>query len=235
VRETGGGYAYTFRATGSGLARITAVTEEGDEVVQEIKWSANGGGNRKGHTLLNGFLLPLQSVAEAPSRAVSARFEFMGAYRYEVQELQTFNEIVSNRTSDIVEYGDWIPYNFADIVDDFFAFSEVPVMRAENEEYVLPSEYLIRDSILSLPFDKCGDFLVEYEKKLDEITEGCEIEIDDELAQVLAYPIASELWLDVEPEKATYYEDMFVRSISTVMAMRRSQENPIIITNGWEN
>lgn len=228
-----GGLAFSFRATGTGNVKVTAYGEDRKPVTQTIYWNRKD--TRYGYECVSGFLIPPGSVYDAPQMATSAVFEFGGSYRYQVDELQIFDEVVSNSVADIHEYGDWVPYDMTEAVPDFFAFSDIPVKYGRDEQYVSADRYLIRGSVIQLPSSESGEYLVEYEKKLDEIKEGVDFELDEEFAQVMAYAVAAELWLDVEAEKASYYEDMFVRTISTIMATRKSRENPIVITNGWEN
>lgn len=227
------GYAYSFRATGMGKATIVAKGVDGLDVKQTIEWSPKDSGN--GYARMSGFLLPLPAAGAAPIRASSATITFEGAYRYFVEELQVFDDVVSNRTVDILEYGDDIAYDFSLLFDDFSMFSETPVKKECCGEYGIARRYLIRGNVLHLLSSDNGNYLVEYRKKLAKIEEDTDFELDDDIAQVIAYPVAAELLLEVDREMAAYYEDMFIRQISTIIAKRERMENPIFVTNGWEN
>ena len=95
-----------------------------------------------------------------------------------------------------------------DTVSDFLSFSRLP----EDGEGRLISDAKISGGRLILPADFEGEIKIYYNRRPKDITSADEnerIDVPEEIAHLPALLTASYLWLEDEPERASYYLGLY--------------------------
>ena len=171
------------------------------------------------------------------STETAIRLRFTGDYAYSVTNVALYDAVTSSKEEDIPAFGEYSRYNLAGITADFSAFCYPPI-RGEEEYRFLSKNYRIegRNTILfsrSIP----GVYDVWYERKLEpikDISESAQVDLDEDIASILPLLIASYVWLDDEPSKASYYLSLYKEQEMLIKAEEK-RLNPIIIknVNGW--
>ncbi len=129
-----------------------------------------------------------------------------------------------------------ICYDAAVLCPDFSAFS-TPALYLDGRSYL--GKYELRGSELLLDLNAPSG-LYELECRLamprflPTDDPSLELPLSPELAALLPELVASLIWLDDAPEKATYYASLYQRSYAQLRAeMRGGEAQSVFCPNGW--
>lgn len=182
-----------FEVSGHGGVTVTGATIDNSTVKS---WNAGSGWMR--------FCAIADSVRE-----ISLQFDSQNYFH--VRNV-SFYDIPATITGDIVEY---------DLATDDFGMATLPIMRDGEEVYLSDARALLLDGrYLRLPRSERGTYEVRYEKRpqrfKDEDSDGEEIRLDADLAELVPLLVASYVWKDDEPEKATAYYSLYKTAASGI-------------------
>jgi hypothetical protein len=170
------------------------------------------------------------------------RIRFVTNYVLFVRNAALYDEIFSDAEEDIPAYGSTVKYDMRALTSDFMAFDEPPI-NDDGSFARLDKKYDIEgQSILLLPYSDRGEYRISYKKKpspLDaskslEALNDTRIDLDEDLAMLLPTLIASYIWVDDEPEKATHYLSIYNSLAALVLSTKRNS-TPVqyVNVNGW--
>lgn len=103
-------------------------------------------------------------------------------------------------------------------------------------------DYEARGTMLYLPAYLRGNVLITYRRKRTAVTadnfaptsNSASVDVEPDLAYLVPLGVASFVWLEVEPEKATYYEQLFQEGLTLArMASRHEGRESVIRRKGW--
>jgi hypothetical protein len=223
--------AYYFEAKGFGEYYI--------EMLQDDDWKLIGEGainSTTSFTQLRGFIKKDGSFYDG-----RVRIRFYSECILFIRNIAIYEEIYSKSVDDIPQYGSTVRYDMRVLVDDFMSFKDPPITNDEsfarlNQNYDIESE-----SILILPYDKKGNYKINYNRmpKLLKYNGGASsdttvIDLDEDLAMLLPTLIASYIWVDDEPEKATHYLSLYNSLAAFIVSTRKnSAPTHFIDETGW--
>lgn len=126
-------------------------------------------------------------------------------------------------------YDGYADYDIGTLCKDFLAFAP-PVASAEG--------YRIREGrILSLPTDFAGRVTVFYEPILPTYTEGSEasvIPLPDDLARLLPLLIAASVFLEEDPDRASFWLQSYFTEARAITEKRRpASVEAVTSVDGW--
>jgi hypothetical protein len=169
--------------------------------------------------------------------SVSVRIRFTGDFAYTIRSVALYGKIHSLNEEDIPTYSEYTRYNLMGITADFSAFC-CPPIRDEGEYRFLSKDFHIEGrSTILFPRSHPDIYHVWYERKLKPITtvnNKDTVDLDEDLASIMPLLIASYVWLDDEPAKASYYLSLY-REQEALIRAEEKRLNPITIknVNGW--
>ena len=158
---------------------------------------------------------PIRERMLAPGEII-----FGGDFCYTVSDLAVFDELVGSRDEDIPIISEERAITMEDTVGDFLSFSRLP----EDGEGRLISDAKISGGRLILPADFEGEIKIYYNRRPKDITSADEnerIDVPEEIAHLPALLTASYLWLEDEPERASYYLGLYKEGMAKAKQLTR--------------
>lgn len=200
--------AYSFRAFGSGVYRIT--DESGEKTVE---FSSNGEAER-------GFLHGAGVI------------EFLGDYAYSVSDISFIEDIFSPDVHDIPILTGYTEYSVKDFRDDFLSFASMP-----TDEYgrVIKGSSAVSGKI-RVPDEYVGEVNITYKVSTPPPPADAdgEILLPDGCNHLLPLLVSAYVWLDDDADKAQYYMALYREAISAVKTYDRMRiDTKYEDVNGW--
>ena len=226
-----GARAYSFECDGNGIAYVERHSENGWEPVDHVTLSGRGVSFKNYRGVLD---------SEEIDNTTLVRLRFTGSFTYAVKNVAMFAEVRSDKAEDITPYGADVGYDLTEITEDFLTFATPPIAKKSGFAYLSAGYRIESGRRIVLPYDATGAYLITYNRKPPALEyrdspeeDTTEIEVDAESASLLALLVSAYVWLEDEPEKASYYLTLYKDRLATAQAMRRNL-NPIeYVTNGW--
>jgi hypothetical protein len=226
-----GARAYSFECDGNGIAYIERYNEGEWQTIDHVDLSGRG----IAFKTYRGVLDP-----DMVGSTISVRIRFTGSFTYSVKNVALFAEIRSNKAEDIVPYGVDVAYDVSNIASDFLSFATPPIAKKSGFAYLASGYRIEAGRRIVLPYDATGAYLITYNKKPSALeyrdspeADTTEIDVDAESASLLALLVSAYVWLEDEPEKASYYLTLYKDRLATAQAMRRNLNPVEYVTNGW--
>ena len=157
---------------------------------------------------------------------------FKGNYYYTVSNLAVFDDLISNRLTDIPEYTPFREINPSEYCDDFRAFSS----QATDKEGSPIGSVQLLDGRIRAPFDFRGDLYLTYyrtPKAADKNSPSSPLDVSDECAPLLPLLTASFLWLDDDASKAQYYMSLYRDLVANLKRYSTNKIDTVYRVNGW--
>lgn len=231
--EADGARAYYFEAAGSGTLYL--------EKYDAGKWTLIGE-----KALASAEFTPYRGFIKADGRFTEARVRLRfaasesGDYIYYVRNVAMYGKTRSAEEKDIPTHCAWTAYDVAAMRSDFLSLASPPIIMPENLRFGAGYQVENGRRIL-LPYDAEGDYRVLYHRKPCEIPQDLEpsenmeeIDLDEELCTLLPLLTAAYVWADDEPEKASYYMNLYRERAAELEAKRKTYTTARIINvNGW--
>lgn len=223
-----GAVAYSFECDGVGSCSIYALYSG--------VWEPKGGPITLKST--HGLYKTYRGVIECKD-ASAVRLCFHGDYTYFVKNPALWDEIFSGNGNDVPAFSAFVKYDIANMVGDFLGFEAPPIKSKNGFEYLGNGYRIESGRVLVLPYEARGSYDVQYKHKPTPIdskspaTDETEIDLDDECASLLPLLVAAYIWLEDEPEKASYYMDLYRERATEIRAYKRNFSPAEYVTNGW--
>ena len=168
------------------------------------------------------------------------RLRFSGDYSFFVKNAALWGELYSDEGNDVPLYSSFVKYDISDLTDDFLGFADPPV-KADDLLTSLNKGYRIEAGRrLVLPYGDRGVYEVQYKHKPSTVPYRSEpasavdvLDVDEEYAHLLPLLVSAYVWLEDEPEKASYYMDLFRERVAEMRALKRNFSPTEWHTNGW--
>ena len=199
------GRAYSFSVSGRG--RFTEISKAG-RLVREFDTKISD---------FRGFI----------DESVSIVFD--GEYDFDVLELSAFDSVIGDALSDIpISVENRICPD--EIVDDFFAFTELP---RDSEGNIIRGARLDGREVL-LPKDFCGAASIRYEARPRMISRNCTaIDVSPSAVHLLPILTAYFVWLDDEPKLAESYLALYREMLASVKKKSCRPSCEYLDATGW--
>lgn len=203
--STSGGKAYSFCAVGEGFF---VIQDDEENFAVQIP---------EGEHIYKGFL-----------RGEDTSIRFYGSYEFTVYNFAVFDTLYGKKEESIPLYTERITINPRTELSDFCSFLS-PITDACGRLIEHASE---DGGNITLPRSFSGTLCFSYKRLAPKITDTPEakIEIPEEGAHLLALLTAAYVWLDDDPDKATYYMTLYKDGLKTLRQARRSS-----FTGGYED
>jgi hypothetical protein len=169
--------------------------------------------------------------------AVRIRFCSTG-YAYSVRCVALYDRLYTDIKEDVPPYTEEMKYDISDMVNDFAALCTPPI----KGNYYLMKDYRVENGrVIVLPRENTGVYHVMYRRKPTHlVNEGnaakddTDIGLDEDLCALLPNLIASYVWLEDEPEKASYYLTLYREQAANILADKKNL-SPVSMRNdtGW--
>ena len=157
---------------------------------------------------------------------------FSGDYYFTVSDFAVFEDLISERPTDIPEYKPYRELSMEDFCDGFRAFASQPCDKEGNPVHsVKPADGMVR-----APFDFRGEIYLTYYRSPSPISGNDQnelIDVSDECAPMLPLLTASFMWLDDDAAKAQYYMSLYRDMIANVKRYSISKVDAQYSVNGW--
>ena len=157
---------------------------------------------------------------------------FFGDYYFTVSNLAVFNDLTSDRMTDIPEYKPYRELYIGDFCENFRAFGSQPCDKNGNPI----SSVKLADGRIYAPFDFRGELYLTYYRAPAKI-EGDDpnevIDVSEECAPMLPLLTASFMWLDDDAAKAQYYMSLYRDMVTNVKRFQTSKIDAEYRVNGW--
>jgi len=158
---------------------------------------------------------------------------FGGEYDYPITSLALWDGRVSDNTADIPEGTDTVIYNLTRICPDFLRLDEMPFPEGAPD-----GVKILGPAHIGVKRENEGCIAVCYRKRWEPITENTEKEsllpLDEDLCQLLAPLVASELCLDADEEKAAYYRGLYAEQAREVATELLPHTPSVFVShNNW--
>ncbi|MBR5448386.1 MAG: hypothetical protein IKV43_00215 [Clostridia bacterium] len=202
------GTAFSFRPHGDG-----AYTLYDGDAVTRVSFFATDGVVRGGISSGNG------------------RIIFEGEKDYTVTSLATFGGRYGASLTDVPEYAEERDIDLATVIPDFGGVATQPACVSGN---MSGTRLTVRTNILNLPFLLDGEVEVEY-YRLPRFTAAKDepLDLPPGTEHLLAFLVASFIWLDDDAEKAQYYMALYRDGLLTHRKRLLSSRDRNYRTNGW--
>ena len=157
---------------------------------------------------------------------------FSGDYYFTVSNLAVFNDLTSDKITDIPEYKPYRELSMGELCEDFRAFAGQPCDKNGNPI----ASIKLADGMIRAPFDFRGDLYLTYYRapakiKGDDPNEL--IDVSEECAPMLPLLTASFMWLDDDAAKAQYYMSLYRDMVANVKRFQTSKIDAEYRVNGW--
>ena len=162
----------------------------------------------------------------------NASVTFSGPYYFTVRNLAVYDDMLSDRVTDIPEHSAYRELLPEDYCDDFRAFSSQPYTKDGNPI----DELKLIDGKIIAPYDYAGEFYLTYYKSprpLNKALPDSNIEISKECEPMLPLLTASFMWLDDDAAKAQYYMSLYRDLIANVKRYSTNKIDTVYRVNGW--
>ncbi len=156
---------------------------------------------------------------------------FLGDYDYTVFGLCSFLGVGGPELSDIPEYAPYVELDTDLDANDFRAFAGLP---RDSRGRTLECATM-KGGRIFLPFEYEGEIVYEYYRSPREITRSSSesIDIAAECEVLLPLLTAFLMWLDDDPDKASYYLSLYREELSRILRYSRSSVDNSYATDGW--
>ena len=202
------GTAFSFRPHGDGAYTLT----DGERVTRVNFYAADG--------VVKGALT---------SGGGSIRFE--GDCDYTVTSLASFGGRYDTTLNGVPEYAEKRTLDLGGIIPDFGGVAAVPVAVGGNMSGL---ELSVRANLLYLPFLLDGEVEVEYYRTPTlPVAKDTPLDIPRGTEHLLAFLVASFVWLDDDAEKAQYYMALYRDGLLTYKHRTVAPRDRKYRTNGW--
>ena len=181
-----GAKAYTFSVCGTG-----SCTVKDGERTTVLSWTEAE--NRRFCGFLSGGEVSLS---------------FTGDFDYPILSLALWDTIASGKKENIPVGGEAVLYDLPSLISDFLRLDETPFLGQAPKSVIVQTP-----SQISISRKERGCFSLCYRPKWQELNENTEddyvLPLDEDLCQLLPQLVASEICLDADEEKATYYQRLY--------------------------
>ena len=157
---------------------------------------------------------------------------FLGDYYFTVSNLVVFNDLTSDRITDIPEYKPYRELSMEDFCEGFRAFSCQPCDKNGNPV----ASIKLADGRICAPFDFRGELYLTYYRTPAKISGNDPnevIDVSEECAPMLPLLTASFMWLDDDAAKAQYYMSLYRDMVANVKRFQASKIDLEYRVNGW--
>lgn len=161
-----------------------------------------------------------------------ASVTFSGDCYFTVSNLAVFDDVLSDKITDIPEYSPIREIDPQDYCDDFRAFCTQPCDKNGN---VISSLQLVDGRILA-PYDYRGELYLTYYRKPREIDKSRPhelIDISGECSPMLPLLTAAFMWLDDDAGKAQYYMSLYRDLVANTKRYSSNKIDTVYRVNGW--
>ena len=177
------------------------------------------------------------AIANPEGEAVNIAFESNGMLC--LRSIALYDNVFSE--ADIPDYTPYTRYNLADIAEDFLAFDSPPVVEDSGNAPISSGYDIEGNSLLLSRAAEKGVYKVYYRRKPKMPSKDIKpssnselIDLDEELCSALPLLVASYIWLEDEPDRASYYKSLYNERIAEINQNKRDfKVAKIINTNGW--
>ena len=236
IYEATGAKAYYFQANGIGTVYIESLSDDGKT------WTIVGQEELQATRRFVPYFGFISDGGKAPNFiSGKVRLRFTGQFLYSVKCVAMYEHIYSADKKDIPAYESYTRYDISTLTDDFLSLSEPPIV--EDEEYKkLSEDYDVEGGrVILLPYSSTGCFKVLYNRRPQELVrkntaqeDESVLDLDEELCSLLPVLIASYIWLEDEPDRAQYYNNLYQQRAAEILAKERNF-SPVRISscNNW--
>lgn len=220
--------SYYFECDGNGTATLTNGT---DTVTVDME---STGGFKAYKGLISG----------------DVTLTFSGEYGYLIRNIGLYGTLFGATADDIKPFGQYIRYDLAELtkVDGkrvFYDFADdKPIFQgsfSSGNFYGTVGDYK-KDGRTAILFNRfeCGQFEVWYKKYPTQITaatpDDFEIELDDDVANLIALRMAFYVWMDDDERKATMYRNDFEDMAAAIMSNMQPRQVASVVGTArvWE-
>ncbi len=157
---------------------------------------------------------------------------FMGDFYYTVSNFAVFDDMISNKITDIPEYTPFREIRPEDYCEDFRAFCSQPYDKNGN----IVDNVKLADGKIIVPHDYCAELHLTYYKSakpLNSARPDDPIEITEECMPLLPLLTASFMWLDDDAAKAQYYMSLYRDIMANTKRYSTNKIDTAYRVNGW--
>jgi hypothetical protein len=174
---------------------------------------------------------------ENKTNAIRLRFASDENIAYSVKNAAIFKSTYKHDAAP--RFSRMVEYDMRIIADDFLEFS-APITVSKNTGKESAFYETSGDATILFPYDKEGAYNVKYHKRPHILSystspsaDTTTIDLTEEKASLLPLLVASYVWIEDEPEKATHYLDLYKTRVNEIIALRRNYAPVKYVTNGW--
>ena len=202
------GTAFSFRPHGDGAYTLT----DGESVTRVNFYASDG-------------------VVKGRLASGGGGIRFEGDCDYTVTNLATFGGRYDATLGGVPEYAEKRTLDLGGIIPDFGGVAAVPIAVGGNMSGL---ELSVRANLLYLPFLLDGEVEVEYYRTPAlPAAKDAPLDIPRGTEHLLAFLVASFIWLDDDAEKAQYYMALYRDGIAAINARSRLERHAEYVTDGW--
>lgn len=207
----------SFEVSGTGAVEVTAEKKVEDKYVPVDAWlDGDTNKTRDNWTQLNGWRRITVTAAEDAYISLKLTTNDTSTVGY-IRSLAFYDvAVISHLPSDKT-----VTYDLA-LMQERFARVVLPIMKDGVE--LSSSAYSLYGNRLSIPVDATGTYEVTCEvfpARVSEADDHTTIPLDADLAELLPLLVASQVWIDDEPEKALLYEKRYQRAAAMIRPTER--------------
>ncbi len=149
---------------------------------------------------------------------------FGGDYSYTVFDIALYDEIFSDKVSDILPYGEKRVYEMDSLVNDFLAFSG----RVFDSNGKAVEGAKLSERKIYLPFGFTGTAYITYKcsPQIDFSKTDAPLPVSEECAHLLPLLTAAYVWLDDDAQKAANYMTLYREGMASVKINNRPSVDP---------
>ncbi len=228
-----------FRGPRVTLKRDFIEHKSGEEITfsvsgKSLSFSSSGTGSCVISDQKGAHIIPLQMDGQTTRQLLfgEATITFKGDFYFTVSNFAVFDDLISNKVTDIPVYTPEREMCPEDYCDGFRAFSGYPRDKHGN---VIKSVRLV-DGKIYAPFDYRGEMHLTYYRTPEPInaeSENSKIDISDECAPLLPLLTASFMWLDDDAGKAQYYMSLYRDLAANIKRYSNNKIDTLYSVNGW--
>ena len=172
------------------------------------------------------------------------KFKFTGDFTCFLRNVAFYKQVLSSDKEKVFPYTKETYYDLSSLIPDLLHVSKPPYMRNAFGEYIPLTDYeIINGTILRFPLGNDKTIIVEYDRRLSEITypsnggldtSNDKVDISEDLAALLPDLIAAYIWLDDEPEKAQFYLSLYQMNVARLEHQKKTFDDALYVSsNGW--
>ena len=151
-----------------------------------------------------------------------------------------YKHLYSDNVEDIPALQPYVKYDMSNLVTDFLALAEAPILEGErnlrlNQEYEMEG-----DKIILIPSSISGIIKLVYRRRPnklayvdDPITDETRIDLDEELCSLLPLLVAAFVLAEDEPNLANTYMNTYKEWAMRLESLNEDHSTVRITSNGW--